>query len=301
MKRSLIFFAAAALCLTASGCASEKTAASGIDIYYINSSGDGLEYEASNLPTDYSDELAEQVVSEIQNPPLKQSGQGSSVLQNGLTVSSCTYDPGTGQISIDLEGDYGSLANTDKLLLTAGITLTFEQINGISDVYITIQGEPLLDSNGEDLGALNAEDFVIHTGNEINIYTSAEMKLYFLDKSGRRLSPETRTVYYNSNVPLEQVVLEELIEGPHEQDHTAAMPNTVGFLSVTVQEDVCYVNFDENAVQAMSQFDCELALESIVQSVYSVCGVSQAQFSVNGDTLVEFADGTTIDHIYNAK
>ena len=301
MKRLLVLFASAALCLAASGCAPEKADAEGIDIYYINASGDGLEYKASDLSTEYSDELAGQVIDEIQNPPLGENEEGSSVLQNGLKVSSYDYDTKTGQLSIDLEGDYGSLANTGKLLLTAGITLTFEQINGIEDVYITIQGEPLLDSNGEDLGTLSAEDFVIHTGHEINIYTSAVMKLYFLDESGDGLESETRTVYYNSNVPLEQVVLEELIEGPHEQDHLAALANTVGFLSVTIQEDVCYVNFDENAVQAMAAFDCELALESIVQSVNSVCGVDKVQFSVNGDTLVEFADGTTIDHIFEAN
>ena len=82
------------------------------------------------------------------------------------------------------------------------------------------------------------------------------------------------------------------------------MPNTFflvpgyGAQGATAEDVV--VNFDENVVQAMSMYDCELALESIVQSIDSVCNVSKVQFSVNGDTLVEFADGTTIDHIYEA-
>lgn len=301
MRRLLAVCAAALLALSAAGCAAQdNNGKDGTNIYYINGTGDGLSYEASGMSTVYSAELIDDIMEELQDPKLPEEGQGSSVFQNGITVSSYTYDSGTDRLYVDLSGDYGSLENTGKLLLTAGITLTFEQVDGISDVYITIQGEPLLDSNGEDLGSLSADDFVIHTGNEINIYTSASMKLYFLNEDGDGLVPETRTVYYNSNVPLEQVVLEELIQGPQEPEHKAALANTLGFLSVTIQEDVCYVNFDENVVQAMSMYDCELALESIVQSIYSVCNVSKVQFSVNGDTLVEFADGTTIDHIYEA-
>jgi germination protein M len=300
VKRLLAVCAAALLALSAAGCASQdNNGKDGTNIYYINGTGDGLSYEASGMSTVYSEELIDDIMEELQDPQLPE-GQGSSVFQNGITVSSYTYDGGTDRLYVDLSGDYGSLENTGKLLLTAGITLTFEQVDGISDVYITIQGEPLLDTNGEDLGSLSADDFVIHTGNEINIYTSASMKLYFLNEDGDKLVPETRTVYYNSNVPLEQVVLEELIQGPQESGHTAALANTLGFLSVTIQEDVCYVNFDENVVQAMAMYDCELALESIVQSIDSVCNVSKVQFSVNGDTLVEFADGTTIDHIYEA-
>ena len=300
MKRLLALFAASALCLSAAGCAAEQDQTTGINIYYINATGDGLEYKGTDLSAEYSDELVADIISLLGDPQLEGENSGSSVLQNDISVSDYDYDSLSGLLDIDLAGDYGSLANTGKLLLTAGITLTFEQVDGVSDVYITIQGEPLLDSNGEDLGALSAEDFVIHTGNEINIYTNSIMELYFLNEDGDEIEPERRVVYYNSNVPLEQVVLEELIEGPHEEDHRAALANTLGFLSVTIQEDVCYVNFDENVVQTMAPFDCELALESIVQSISAVCNVDKVQFSVNGDTLVEFADGTTIDHIYEA-
>lgn len=301
MKRVIALFSAAVLILSASGCASEQTEDTGINVYYINSTGDGLIYENIDISSDYSDETVGTLIDKIQNPDIDEETGGESVLKNGITIASYDYDRAAEQINIDLSGDYGSLANSDKLLLTAGLTLTFEQIENVSNVYITIQGETLLDSNGEEIGSLNDEDFVIHSGNEINIYTSATMTLYFLDASGEELVSESRTVYYNSNVQLEQVVLEELIKGPQELSDQAALASTLDFLSVTTQEDICYVNFDENAVQTMSGYDCELALESIVESLASVCGISKVQFSVNGDMTVEFSDGTTIDHIYTAE
>lgn len=301
MKRVIALFSAAVLLVSLSACGSEETEDTGINVYYVSSEGDGLVYENIEESSEYSEELIQTLIEKIQNPDIDEEDGGESVLKNGITISSYEYDSDSEQINIDLSGDYGSLANSDKLLLTAGLTLTFEQIDNVSNVYITIQGETLLDSNGDEIGSLNDEDFVIHSGNEINIYTSTTMTLYFLDSSGDELVPESRTVYYNSNVQLEQVVLEELIKGPQEFSNQASLSSTLDFLSVTTQEGICYVNFDDNAVQTMTGYDCELALESIVESIDAVCGINQVQFSVNGDMTVEFADGTTIDHIYTAE
>lgn len=301
MKRLLCLIAAASLAFTSAGCISTKEEKSGIGIYYINSSGDGLVSESTDIGAEYSQSTIDDIIYEIANPISEDGVQTTSVLQNGLSIASCDYDQEARRLNIDLSGDYGSLTNAGKLMLMAGLTLTFEQIDGIDDVYITIQKEPLLDSNGNDITSLQTNDFVIHSGNEINIYTSSKMKLYFLDSKGKKLASETRTVYYNSNVPLEQVVLDEIIKGPQDTANCrAAVPNTLGCMSVTIQDEVCYVNFDENAVQAMALYDCELALKSIVESIASVCGVNKVQFLVNGDTSVEFADGTSTDHIYEA-
>lgn len=301
MKRLLCLISAASLLMALVGCASNNEQKSGVGIYYINSSGNGLVSESTDIKADYSQDAVDNIIDEISKTVSVDGEELKSVLQNGLIIASYDYDKTERRINIDLSGDYGSLTNTGKLMLMAGLTLTFEQINGIDGVHITIQGEPLLDSNGNDIQSLQTNDFVIHSGNEINIYTSTKMQLYFPDTSGKRLTSETRTVYYNSNVPLEQVVLDEIIKGPQDTtSHRAAVPNMLSCMSVTIQDEVCYVNFDENAVQVMTTYNCELALESIVKSIAAVCGVDKVQFLVNGETSVEFADGTSLDHIYEA-
>ncbi len=300
MKRISFIIISVLILLFISSCTNEETSQDGISVYYINDEGDGLDSFTVELATEYSDELIETLIAAIEDPTVADEDGERSVLQNAIMISSYSYDSDAACLNIDLSGDYGSLSNGDKLLLTAGLTLTFDQVDEISSVYITIQGEPLLDSNDEEIGSLNTEDFVVHYGTEINIYTSANMELYFLDETGEALTMEERTVYYNSNVPLEQVVLEELIKGPQIQSNQAALPSNLRFLSVTIQDNICYINFDENVVQMMATYDSSLALESIVQSINAVCGVRQVQFFVNGDMYVEFKDGTTIDHIFEA-
>ena len=301
MKRRLCLFLASAMLLSLVGCGSDNEEKSGVSVYRINASGDGLVSESTEIGTEYSEGNVNSIIDEISKAASDEEDSSSSVLQNGLTVASYNYNSEVQRFDIDLSGDYGSLTNAEKLMLMAGLTLSFEQLDGVDSVYITIQGEPLLDSNGNDIKSLQTDDFVIHSGNEVNIYTSAEMKLYFLDLAGKKLAPETRTVYFNSNVPLEQVVLDEIIKGPQDTaSRSSSVPSTLTYLSVTTQDGVCYVNFDENAVQAMALYDSEMALESIVESIASVCNVQKVQFLINGDTSVEFSDGTSIDHIYNA-
>ncbi len=300
MKRLLIIGIIMGMAAAAAGCESAEVSDNGIDIYYINASGYGLDTIDSELEVQYSDALVSSVISMLSNPDID-ADEGSSVLQNGIEISSYKYTEDERQISVDLAGDYGSLANTDKFMLTAGIALTFEQIEGISSVYITIQGEPLLDSNGEDIGSFKASDFVIHSGNEINVYTSTTLQLYFLDSTGKELVCESRVVYYNSNVLLEQVVLEELVKGPQSAGYSAALAANLDFVSVTVQDDVCYINFDDDVIQAMVMYDTESALQSIVRSINDTCGIAKVQFMVNGDTFAQFADGITIDRIYEAN
>ena len=220
----------------------------------------------------------------------------SPVIPDGISISSCTVEDDI--IHIDLSGDYGSLSSSVKLLLTAGLTKTFEQINGIDGVNITIKKQPLLDTEGKELGILSDDEFVIHSGDEINTYSKMQMTLYFPDGSGT-IVPETRTVYYKSSVPTEQLVMQELIKGPYEAGHQSLFASNANFLNVNIQKKICYVNFDESISQALSGYDVNKALQAIVRSMSSVCGIDKVQFSVNGDTAVEI-NGVSINKIFEA-
>ncbi len=293
MKKRFGILLAAVLLL--SGCAEPEAAAEGICLYYINAAGDELEHESFSAAGKSAQEIADQLV-EALSDEARLPEEAQSVLQNGIRIASCETDGDL--IRIDLSGDYGSLVHSYKLLLTAGLTKTFEQIEGINRVRITIQGEPLLDSKGKELGTLTAEDFVIHSGKEINAYSSTKMTLYFLNAGGM-VVPETRTVYYGSSVPMEQVVLDELIKGPIEQEHLPSLPVDLNYINVTTQEEICYVNFDENMFTVIQGYDIRKMLDAIVKSLSSVCDVKKVQFSINGDTAIVI-DGLSLDQIFEA-
>lgn len=291
MKKIAIFLAAVLLMF--SGCSGNE--APKMNLYCVNEKCNGLDTVRVDITDSNPVETATELIKDICDTSLMPKGD-SPVIPNGISISSCTVEDDI--IHIDLSGDYGSLSSSVKLLLTAGLTKTFEQINGIEGVNITIKKQPLLDTEGKELGILSDDEFVIHSGDEINTYSKMQMTLYFPDGSGT-IVPETRTVYYKSSVPTEQLVMQELIKGPYEAGHQSLFASNANFLNVNIQKEICYVNFDESISQALSGYDVNKALQAIVRSMSSVCGIDKVQFSVNGDTAVEI-NGVSINKIFEA-
>ncbi len=291
MKKIAIFLAAVLLMF--SGCSGNE--APKMNLYCVNEKCNGLDTVKVDITDSNPVETATELIRDICDTSLMPKGD-SPVIPDGISISSCTVEDDI--IHIDLSGDYGSLSSSVKLLLTAGLTKTFEQINGIEGVNITIKKQPLLDTEGKELGILSDDEFVIHSGDEINTYSKMQMTLYFPDGSGT-IVPETRTVYYRSSVPTEQLVMQELIKGPYEAGHQSLFASNANFLNVNIQKKICYVNFDESISQALSGYDVNKALQAIVRSMSSVCGIDKVQFSVNGDTAVEI-NGVSINKIFEA-
>ena len=291
MKKIDIFLAAVLLMF--SGCSGNE--APKMNLYCVNEKCNGLDTVKVDITDSNPVETATELIKDICDTSLMPKGD-SPVIPDGISISSYTVEDDI--IHIDLSGDYGSLSSSVKLLLTAGLTKTFEQINGIEGVNITIKKQPLLDTEGKELGILSDDEFVIHSGDEINTYSKMQMTLYFPDGSGT-IVPETRTVYYKSSVPTEQLVMQELIKGPYEAGHQSLFASNANFLNVNIQKKICYVNFDESISQALSGYDVNKALQAIVRSMSSVCGIDKVQFSVNGDTAVEI-NGVSINKIFEA-
>ncbi len=99
---------------------------------------------------------------------------------------------------------------TEEILTRAAIAKTLLQLSQY--VTFTVDGKPLVDASGANVGAMNLDSFVENPGEQINSSQKATLKLYFSNKAGTRLVPETREVHYSSNISLEKLVMEQLIE-----------------------------------------------------------------------------------------
>ena len=101
------------------------------------------------------------------------------------------------------------------------------------------------------------------------------MTLYFTNESGDGLTAEQRNIYYSTNVPLERVVVEQLVKGPAQAGHYAVLPPELKILSVTVSEGICYVNFDETFVNPPLDIEPEITIYAIANSLAETCHVEQ--------------------------
>ncbi|MDO4616843.1 MAG: GerMN domain-containing protein [Lachnospiraceae bacterium] len=195
------------------------------------------------------------------------------------------------QLHLNFSSGYADLSAEREILVRAGMVRLFTQIPEVKKVQFQIEGNPLTNSDGVEIGLMTAGKFVENSGKEINSYLKTTLTLYFANEDGTLLVPEVRSVYYNSNVPLERVVVEQLISGPKEEGHYTVLPSELNILSVTIQDGICYVNLDDSFVSLLNNpsntLNEELAVYSVVSSITETCKADRIQISINGNTNVE--------------
>ena len=219
-----------------------------------------------------------------------------SLLPEGTSILDYQLEGET--LTLNMSDSYGTMSSSREILARAGLVRTFTQVEGVLRVQFQVNGSPLTDSYGNEVGNLTRDSFVENSGDELNTYQNITMQLYFTDQSGTELVPEERMVYYSSNVPLERVVVEELVKGPGEEGHYPTLSADTNILSVSIQEGICYVNFDESFTNSILSVSEEIPVYSIVNSLASVCHVNRVQFSINGNSTVTFRDSMRLDQLF---
>ena len=200
-----------------------------------------------------------------------------SVLVKGFTVNEDL-------LTIDFSKGYTNISATQEVLMRAAIVKTVLQEETISRVSFTIESEPLCNKSGSLVGSMNKDSFVENPGKQINNTIETEVVLYFSSMDGASLVRERREVHYSTNISVEKLIVEQLIEGPQKSGIKATIPSETKIISVTVAEGVCYVNLDTSFYNQNAEIKEEVVLYSIVNSLTELKGINKVQIAVNGDT-----------------
>ena len=131
---------------------------------------------------------------------------------------------------------------------------------------------------------MSEDRFLEKPGEQINSSQKTTLTLYFSSKDGTKLVPVKREVHYSSNISLEKLVMEQLMEGPKTKGILATIPTGTKLITITVVDEVCYVNFDETFLNQNQEISEQVVLYSIVDSLTELSSVSKVQISINGDT-----------------
>ena len=201
------------------------------------------------------------------------------------------------QITVDFSKEYYDMKPTEEILTRAAIAKTLLQLSQY--VTFTVDGKPLVDASGANVGAMNLDSFVENPGEQINSIQEATITLYFANMAGDGLVRETQKVHYSSNISMEKLVVERLLEGPLEEGEQSAIPQGTKLVSVSTVDGVCYVNFDEGFLNQNYEIKEPVVIYSIVDSLSELSYVSKVQIAVNGDTKGKYRDDYAFDTLYD--
>lgn len=218
-------------------------------------------------------------------------------IPNDVEVTSYSLDGALLTLRFDV--DYSNMNAVEEVLCRAAVVRTMTQIKGVDCVAFYIGDAPLTDAKGNLVGSMNADSFVENPGEQINSIQNTTLTLYFSNENGDGLIKEVREdVYYSSNVSMEKLIMEQLLEGPTVKGAKSAIPTGTKLVTVSVVDGVCYVSFDEAFKNQDYKVNEAIVIYSIVNSLSELPTISKVQISVNGDTSGVYRDNFKLEEMY---
>ena len=267
-------------------------------IYYLNqdkTSVASLGYEREAEPED-TEAMIEEFLEQIENGTDRVEYQ--KVYPESVSLE--RYEYTEKQLYLYFNSAYSEMSAEQEILCRGAIAWSMLQIRGVSGVSFFVDNQPLKDANGSEVGVMTADSFLNNPGEEINDIQVADLTLYFASLDGQSLVSETQHVhYYSSNISMEKLVMEQLLEGPMSSNAQSAIPKGTTLISVSVMDGVCFVNLDENFLTQNYDISEDVVIYSIVNSLVELPTVSTVQLSVNGDTDLVYRQDRSFKEFYS--
>lgn len=292
MKKRIYAFLLFLMVFLMTGCKKEVSSLSETErsykIYYLNSSMMKL------APVDYVTESVDKdaLVQELMGQFLNVPNDVDCQVALSDKVGYLGYRLEENVLYLYFDAGYTNRANMDstrEILCRAALTKTMTQLEDVDYISIYVADQPLLDLAGKPVGMLSEADFV-ESVSDVNTFERTNLKLYFADETGEKLVEEQREVVHSMNTSLEKLVVEQLIKGPQVMGNYATLPSNVKLLNVSVNESVCYINFDSAFLNSALEVKEYIPIYSIVNSVCEISNVNKVQITVNGSQDVKFRD-----------
>lgn len=282
MKKRLLLFLMIFFSITLMACKKKEVkplAENEYFIYYINTAMDTL-VESRYTSTYQKDDVAalvEDLIAQFLKVPDDLEALGA--LPDKVTYQGFNIDGNI--LYLNFDTNYQNMDVSREVLARAALAKTLTQIESIEYISIRSGDQPLVNALGENVGLISSNNFINSVSN-INSFEKATLLLYFADESGTKLVTESRDVFYDLNTSMERLIVDELMKGPSSTGLKATIPSDTKVVSVTMNEGICYVNFDEGFLNTLPDVQDSITIYSIVDSLSELPSISRVQILING-------------------
>ena len=284
-----------AIPLLMAGCRKQQQVdESGYRIWYINQNETCLKYENKELQSKNEEGLLREMMEVMRETPTDD--ELKPVIPEDVEL--LDFDFEHNQLYLDFSPEYKKMPKVYEVLCRAAIVRTLGQIDGVEYVDFQVNGEPLTDLEGKEIGLMNEDQFIENAGEEINAYKTADLTLYFANKAGDKLVGQRVAMEYNSNISLEKLIVEQLIAGPPFEGAYPTIPSETKLLNISIKDNICYVNLDEGFLGTGYNVIESIPVYSIVNSLIENTDAQKVQISINGETNRMFRESINFDTIF---
>lgn len=189
-----------------------------------------------------------------------------------------------GDNNLTLDFTLDKVQAKERILLTdAAICETLFQIDAIHSINILF-----FNSDGEELrnNAYTRDSFYFYDYDaDMN---EQEITLYYVDKSGTRLTSSTVKIIQKPNVSVEEQIVQML-------SARGSIPANVTVYSVNRSDGICYLDLSTEFIGKLSNVKGEPALYSLVNSITGLQGTEAVRILVEGEAIESYRELPDID------
>ncbi len=273
------------LCLFLGACAKKGADKRGIRIYYLNKGDYGIQEQEYVPEADDRERIIEELIAKLCVQPKEMT------LRAPITDFRLLSSETLGKIvTLNLSAEYYDLSAVEEVLTRTAIVNTLCSFADVDGVYFMVEGEAFRDADGEEPGIMEPDQFIYNSYTEMRNYERVRLHLYFANETGDKLVDAYRTVVYNSNMPLERIVIEQVIQGPNGNFAHPTVNSASKVINVTTRDRRCYVNLNSEFLHGQEGVLAQTALYSIVNSLCELPSIESVQISVDGNTDAVFME-----------
>lgn len=287
MGRKGIFGVALAFLLSAQalcGCGEEgqEETASG-KLYFLNEAETQLVSEGYEARATFLEAQVQEYVDALDREP---DGRAcKKLLPDNVTLLGFSFGEAD-QLILNFDANYSTLTGITEILIRAALVKTFCQVDGVDYVEFYVNGIPYM--IGEiPVGMMKAEDFIDNMADSEFYTQAASVSVYFANEEGTALRESHRQVSYNGNITMEQLVIEQLIGGPIEEEIAAGMYATIPagtqLSKISTKDGICYVDLNDKFLDKLDGVSEQVVLYSIVNSLVELPNVNKVQIRIGGE------------------
>lgn len=267
--------------LAAAGCGKKQgLETAGGKLYFLNEAETQLVSESYEPKATFREAQVQEYVEALAREP-EQRGCKRLLPDN---VALLDYSFGeAGQLILNFDANYSTLSGITEILIRAALVKTFCQIEGVDYVEFYVNGIPCM-SGDVPVGLMKAEDFI-----DENMYGQvANVSVFFANEDGTALLESHRRVSYSTSISMEQLVIEQLLEGPVQEELQAGMSRTMPegteLIKVSTKDGVCYVDLNEEFLEKPEGVSEEVVVYAVVNSLVELPNINKVQLRIGGET-----------------
>ena len=202
-------------------------------------------------------------------------------------------------LTINFDQNYSVLEGIAEVLLRSAVVKTLLQIDDLEYIEFYVQGQPLMDINGV-VGLMTIDDFIESTGAE----TDYKVTLYYANETGKALVESSTSVFYTGTGSIEEMVINQLINGSTEPGMYSTIPEGTTLLNISTKDGFCIVDFNEMflnelpAIKGEVSISAEVTVYSVVNTLVELPGINKVQFLINGAPYEKFREDINLNEIF---